>query len=149
MKWKLVSTSLNGIKEYHLIKEDKLLIVLKYSQEQQSARITFEGDHSIFLLESSNGFPGNRIILKNAYGVDLGKFSFNRRNLFGYLQISDSLFHYSILEENQQPRLIIYKESKDHPIAVCDLMNITTVPYEYACLVLSICWFASVQKAEV
>src|SRR5581483_1244133 len=138
MKWKLVNTSLNGIKEYHLIKEDKILIVLKYSQEQQSARITFEGDHSIFLLENSNGFPGNRIMLKNAYGVDLGKFSFNRRNLFGYLQISDNLFHYSILEENQ-PRLIIYKESKDHPVAVCDLVNISSVPYEYACLILSIC----------
>lgn len=147
MKWTLISTSLNGIKEYHLVTENKVLIVLKYSLEQQSARITFEGEHSMFLLETSNGFPGNRITLKNAYGVDLGKFSFNRRNHFGYLQINEILFHYALTEDSK-PKLVVYRKSRDQPLAVCELYDTEVAPFEYACLVLSVCWFVSMPKVE-
>jgi hypothetical protein len=142
MKWTLVSTSPNGIKEYRLEKEAQVLLVMKYSAEQQSVRIKMEKEHLIFLLESANGITGQRICFTNGYGVELGKFSFNR-NGSGNLQINDQLFHYTIVNEERKPSLIIYKRSKAQPLAVCHWPAIPhpeSVPYEYACLILGVCW---------
>ena len=144
MKWNLISTSLSGIKEYHLLKNDRLLLVMKYSQEQQSVRITLDKEHLIFLLENNAGglIAGERIHYMNAYGVDLGKFSFNPRNRSGQLQIDDRVFQYATIND-PQPSLLVYKKTKEHPLAVCAWPLASEQPpgpIEYACLVLGVCW---------
>lgn len=145
MKWSLISSSLNGIREYHLIKAGKVLLVMKYSTEQQSVRLKLDKEHEIFLLENTaSGLSGQRISFMNAYGVDLGKFSFNPRNQSGQLQINDRQFQYAtVTERGNEPNLVVYKKSKEQPLAACNwpaMPEVASNSFEYACLVLGLCW---------
>lgn len=148
MKWNLVSNASPGIREYHLVQEDQVLIVLKYSLEQQSVRITYEGEHLVFFLEDM-GYA-NRIAFKSAYGVDLGKFSYNNRSNTGRLQINATIFDYNIVDNNQ-PKLIIHQHNKREPLAVCQIPAIPTRQssfFEHACIVLSVCWYTNMPAAR-
>ncbi|HEX6431812.1 MAG TPA: hypothetical protein VF008_29175 [Niastella sp.] len=152
MEWILISNATTGIREYHLLQGDRVMIVLKYSLEQQSVRIAFDNEHQVFFLENM-GYA-NRIAFKNAYGVDQGKFSHNNRSNSGRLEINHAVYDYNIVDTNQ-PKLIIHQHNKQEPLAVCQIPAIPTresAVYEQACMVLSVCWFtkmpASPQKTE-
>ena len=143
MKWNLISNASTDIKEYHLIKDDVVLVVMKYSPEQQSIRITYEEEHQVFFLE--NAGYAHRIIFKNAYGVDLGKFSHQNRNNTGRLQINNEVFDYNIVDNNQ-PKLIVHQHSKQEPLAVCQIPDIPIREssfHEQAGIVLSVCRYAT------
>lgn len=140
MEWILISNAITGIREYHLLQGDSILIVLKYSLEQQSVRIAFEDERLVFFLENT-GY--NKLAFKNAYGVDQGKFSHNNRSNSGRLEINQTLYNYNIVDNNQ-PKLIIHQQHKQEPLAVCQIPaipNRETAVFEQACLVLSVCWY--------
>jgi hypothetical protein len=148
MKWIPISTALTALKEYHLLKEEQLLIVLKCSLDPQSIRITYEGERHVFLMEPL-GYA-NQIQFKNAYGVNIGKFVHNGRSNTGRIQINDEVFHYNIIDNNQ-PKLIVHKRSKQQPVAVCNLPLLhgpASLLYEQAGLVLSVCWYATVLASK-
>ncbi|THU39234.1 hypothetical protein FAM09_12025 [Niastella caeni] len=142
MKWNLISNASPGIKEYHLIQDGLVLIVMKYSLEQQSVRITYEGGRQAFFMENAGNT--NRLTFKNVYGVDQGKFSHNNRSNTGRLEINNEVYDYHIVDNNQ-PRLIIHQHNKREPLAVCQIPAIPVRHasiHEQAGIVLSICWFA-------
>ena len=143
MKWTLISNTSPGIKEYHLLQDEKVLIVLKCSLEQLSVRIHFEEEHLVYFMEDT-GYAG-RIVFKNAYGVDQGRFSHNSRNNTGRLQINDDIFDYNIVD-NTQPKLIVHQHNQQQALAVCQIPAIPlrqTSWYEQAGMILSICRFAT------
>ena len=147
MEWILISNATPGIKEYHLLQGDQVLIVLKYSLEQQSVRIALTDERLVFFLENT-GYA-NRIAFKNAYGVDQGKFSHNNRNNSGRLEIDHAVYDYNIVDA-AQPKLIIHQHHKQEPLAVCQIPAIPTretAVYEQACLVLSVCWYTKMPAA--
>jgi hypothetical protein len=147
MEWNLISNATPGIREYRLLQGDRVLIVLKYSLEQQSVRITFDNEHLVFFLENM-GY--NKIAFKNAYGVDQGKFSHHNRSNSGRLEINQTVYDYNMVDANQS-KLIVYQHHKQEPLAVCQIPAIPTresAVYEQACLVLSICWFANKPVAQ-
>ena len=144
MKWTLINNASTGIKEYHLIQDDVVLVVMKYSQEQQSVRITFEEEHLVFFMEDMS--YTNKIAFKSAYGVDLGKFSYHNHNSTGRLEINDAVYDYNIVA-GSQPKLIIHQHNKPEPLAVCQIPaipNQESAVYEQACMVLSVCWYTKV-----
>jgi hypothetical protein len=148
MKWILASSALTGIKEYHLVEDDQLLLVLKYSFDLQSIRIINEEERLVFFMENSGGFT-NRIIFKNPYGVDIGKFSFNSRTQSGHVEINAITLHYTIVEGNG-PKVVIHKRNVQQPLAVCHLPFFSYKPaaqYEQACFLLSLCWYAAVKTS--
>lgn len=139
MKWTLVSNASSDIKEYHLTKDERTLVVMKYSPEQQTVRITHEADRLVFFME--NGGYANRVIFKNVYGVDLGKYSYNNRSHNGRLEINDDVFDYNI-ENANQPRLIVHHHNNQELMAVCQIPDDILQPsslYEHAGIVLSMC----------
>jgi len=143
MKWTLISNASQGIKEYHLVQDGVVLVVMKYSQEQQSLRIKLEEEHLVFFVEDA-GYA-HRILFKNVYGIDLGKFSHNNRNHSGRLQINNEIYDYSMVE-GSQPKLIIHQHNKTEPLAVCQIpaIPIRQSPlHEQAGFVLSLCWYAA------
>jgi hypothetical protein len=147
MKWILVSNASTGITEYHLIQEDLVLVVMKYSQEQQSVRITYEDEHLVFFMENI-GYA-NRIAFKNAYGVDLGKFSHHNNNSTGRLEINNTVYDYNIVE-GTLPKLIIHQHNKQEPLAVCQIPAISmrdSAVFEQAGIVLSMCCFTNIPVA--
>lgn len=139
MKWTLVSNTSSDIREYHLVKDERTLVVMKYSPEQQTVRITHEDDRLVFFMD--NGGYANRIIFKNVYGVDQGKYSYNNRNHNGRLEINDDVYDYNIVDTNQ-PKLIVHQRNKQEPMAVCQIPDAILQPaslYEHAGIVLSMC----------
>jgi hypothetical protein len=141
MKWTLISNASTGIREYHLLQDSKVLIILKCSLEQQSIRMHFGEEHLVYFME--NAGYAHRIIFKNAYGVDMGRCTHNTRNNTGRLQINNEWFDYSIVDNNQ-PKLIIHQHNQQQPLAVCQLPEFSiqeTAWYEQAGIVLSVCQY--------
>lgn len=139
MKWTLVSNTYSDIREYHLVKDDRTLVVMKYSPEQQTVRISHEDDRLVFFMEY--GGYANRIVFKNVYGVDQGKYSYNNRNQNGRLEINNDVYDYNIVEASQ-PKLIVHHHNKQEPMAVCQIPDAILQPaslYEHAGIVLSMC----------
>jgi hypothetical protein len=146
MEWNLISNVTPGIREYHLLYENRVLVAFKYNIEQQSVRIAFEEERLVFFLEST-GF--NRIAFKNAYGIDQGKFSYNNRGNSGRLEIDHGVYNYNMVDANQ-PKLIVHQQHKQEPLVVCQIPAIPSresAVYEQACLVLSICSYANMPVA--
>jgi hypothetical protein len=146
MKWTLASNSSSDIREYHLIKDELTLVIMKYRPEQQTVRITHEGDRLVFFMENS-GYA-NRVVFKNVYGVDLGKYTYNNRNHNGRLEINNDIFDYNIVNGNQ-PRLIIHRHNKQEPMATCQIPDEVLQPaslYEHAGIVLSMCSLTGVPQ---
>jgi hypothetical protein len=144
MKWTLISNVTADIKEYHLVKDESVLAVMKYSPEQQSVRISYEEERLVFFMET-NGYS-NRIVFKNVYGVDQGKFAHHNHNNTGRLEINNQIFNYNIVDNNQ-PKLIIHQHNKQEPLAVCQIPASPTRHdsfFEQAGMVLGMCWFANI-----
>lgn len=138
MKWNLISNTTSDIREYHLVKDERTIVIMKYSPEQQTVRITHEGDRLVFFMEGSFA---NRVVFKSVYGVDLGKYSYNDRNHNGRLEINNDVFDYNIVEANQS-KLIVHRHNKQEPMAVCQIPDGILQPdslYEHAGIVLSMC----------
>ncbi|WP_205509660.1 hypothetical protein [Longitalea arenae] len=143
MKWILISNESTGIKEFQLIQNNLVLAVMKYNPQHHSIRITYEGGHLVFFMETM-GYA-NRIAFKNVYGIDLGKFSHYRNNT-GRLEINKKVFDYQIVDKNQ-PKLIIHQHNQHEPLAVCQLPADSVREssyYAYAGLVLSSCSYAAI-----
>jgi hypothetical protein len=139
MKWTLVSNTSSDIREYHLTKDERTLVVMKYSPEQQTVRISHESDRLVFFID--NGGYGNRVIFKNVYGIDLGKSSYNNRSQNGRLEINNDIYDYNIVDSNQ-PKLIVHRHNAQEPMAVCQIPGDILQPaslYEHAGIVLSMC----------
>jgi hypothetical protein len=148
MKWTLISNASTGIKEYHLVKDQSVLAVMKYSPEQQSVRISFEEERLAFFMET-NGYA-NRIIFKNVYGVDQGKFAHHNHNNTGRLEINEQIFDYNIVDNNQ-PKLIIHQHNQQEPLAVCQIPAGPAQQasfFEQAGIVLGICCFANMPASR-
>jgi hypothetical protein len=143
MKWTLISNESADIKEYHLVKDGSVIAVMKYSPEQQSVRISFDEERLVYFMETA-GYA-NRIVFKNVYGVDQGKYSHYNHNNTGRLEINKQVFDYNIVDNNQ-PKLIIHQHNKQEPLAVCQIPATPireTSFYEQAGIVLGICWYTN------
>lgn len=148
MKWTLISNASNDIREYHLVQDGNTLVVMKYNPEQQTVRIVHEGDRLVFFMENT-GYA-HRLVFKNVYGVDLGKYLYNNRNHSGRLEINNVIFDYNIVAGNQ-PKLIVHQHNRQEPLAVCQMPD-TGIQhasiYEQAGMVLSICSFTGESAAR-
>ena len=148
MKWTLVSNTSSDIREYHLVKDERTLVVMKYSPEQQTVRIVHEGERLVFFVE--NAGYAHRVVFKNVYGVDLGKYSYNNRSNAGRLEIDNDIFEYNIIDGNQ-PKLIIHQQNEQQPLAVCEIPGNSMQQrslYEQAGIVLSVCSFTKMAPAR-
>jgi len=148
MKWTLISNVTADIKEYHLVKDESVLAVMKYSPEQQSVRISYKEERIVFFMEA-NGYA-NRLVFKNVYGVDQGKFAHHNHNNTGRLEINQQVFDYNIVDNNQ-PKLIIHQNNKQEPLAVCQIPASSARHgslFEQAGIILGICWFANIPNAR-
>lgn len=116
MRWE--KTSANSSNEiYHLWHNDKKLLTLTIHPFSNSARVECEEEKRVFLIRRE-GFFRNKTALLNEYGVKIGELGQENENSF--IQVNDERFYYHIEKENQS-QLVVYRESKENPIVVCDL----------------------------
>jgi hypothetical protein len=116
MKWESVRSAI-GYSGYTLWNNGRKLVTLVFNTSSRAARIDYGGEKRVFLLRKE-GFRKNRIVLRNEYGVRMG---YAGSDVHGdFIELNNERFFYDVDTDNK-PAITIYKESKDHPLAKCDL----------------------------
>ena len=147
MKWVLVNQS-SSIKKYQLTEGDNIKLVLKYNPEQRSVRVSSEESHRLFFIDKT-GLWHNKTILKNEYGVEIGRLSFDKMQHIGAIEIEGKKYFYTF-ENNNKQQLVVFEHSVSMPLAVCDLSQAPSFtslsPDKYSseectCFLLGLCWY--------
>jgi hypothetical protein len=153
MEWISINTVDPEMKKYHLFKDDDVQVVLKYNLLQQSIRMSGRGKQQVFFMESGSMW-NNRMVFKNAYGIEVGRFLFNNRTHAGRIQIEGTALQIAMVE-NDSISVILYEHDKHNPLLECRLpegRKEQTVPIdnlERACLFLGLCWYVMEKDAPV
>lgn len=113
MKWQItLSSSRNDV--YELWHKEKRLLTLDFHSNTNSARIEYLDTRRVFLIRRE-GFLKNKTVLCNEYGVRLGYIAHDNKE--NAIELNNKKFFYT-LKNNE---LIIYKESPQKPLVVCEL----------------------------
>jgi hypothetical protein len=116
MKWETVTSSI-GQTVYALWDNGKKLSTLVYNPASSAARIEYADERRVFLIREE-GFRKNKTVLRTEYGIRIGHAgSENNEN---YIMLNDERYFYT-LAPHGDPSVTIYKDSKDRPLAVCNL----------------------------
>ena len=146
MKWVYVNQPSVYIKKYQLTEGDDTKLVMKYNLDQQSVRISSEETHRLFFIDKT-GLWHNKTILKNEYGVEIGRFSFDKAHGTGLIEMEGKKYHYTFQSNSQ---LVVFEHTPSLPLAVCDLSSAPSFTSlaankysneESACFLLGICWY--------
>jgi hypothetical protein len=138
MKWQIAKSTLRQ-EIYELLDKEKKLLTLEFHSATNSARIEYADEKRVFLIRKE-GFLRSKIVLCNEYGIRLGYLM--QDNKESYIELNSEKFFFDI-NKNPLPQLIIYKESKDHPLVTCELnvKNNTLSPNLYSSLLLALGWY--------
>lgn len=116
MRWETdKSTSEHEV--YHLKKDNKKLLSLTFNPFSKSARVECNSEKRVFLIRQE-GFLRNKTAIRNEYGIKIGEFGHENGEYF--IVVNDERFYYGI-QNSPLAKLILYKESVEHPIVSCGL----------------------------
>jgi hypothetical protein len=116
MRWQSVKSSI-GYSMYALWNNGRKLLTLVFNSSSNAARIEYEGQKRVFLIRKE-GFLKNKIVLRNEYGIRIGYAG--TENNEDFIVLDHERYFYEIANSAEH-QLTIYKESPDHPLAVCTL----------------------------
>jgi hypothetical protein len=150
MKW-VTAKSNTGYESYELFENNKKLLRITLNPEVGTARIETDHDKRLFFLRKE-GFFKNRCVLRNEYGVKIGKLSYeNAHPEAGFVEMENEILNYSIEKEGSQPQLVIFKDHKETPLVTCSLLpNRTPSPIGlirsgmnnlFSTLLMTLCWY--------
>jgi hypothetical protein len=138
MRWETVSVSLS-YEVYELWNNNQKLLTLTYHPGTHSARVESAHEKRVLLIRKE-GFRKNKTVLRTEYGIFIGQI--RSENKEPILELGNERFFYSI-QNPSEPELVIYKESKLHPVAACKLNtpkgNASAVIHSN--LLLAFCWY--------
>ncbi len=146
MQWETISANSSN-EVYELRHKDKKLLTLILHPFSNTARVECEEEKRVFLIRRE-GFLRNKTVLRNEYGIKIGELGLENKESF--IDVNNERFYYSI-QESTSPKLLLYKETKEHPTLVCGL-NIddgkTSVQLQnksntssQTSLLMALCWY--------
>jgi hypothetical protein len=144
MNWETVSSGI-GNKVYALWSNGKKLLTLAINSSSNFAKIEYGNEKRAFMIRYE-GFLKNKMVMRNEYGIRIGQITNeNKEHLIAF---NDEKLHYSITND-KEPKVIIYKESPDRPLAVCSLKldnDKSIIPSvkptaTHQSLLLALCWY--------
>ncbi|HVU83386.1 MAG TPA: hypothetical protein VHC50_01005 [Puia sp.] len=144
-------------KENHTIERFDLLdgysreMVLRYNPVQHSGRLERNNNHLLFFIEQT-GIWGNKFLLENEYGVEIGRISFeNLHDLDGNIHIDKKKIQFRIpLNPAGDVYFLPNKSLKQSFHCNIQVENHLTGPdkkvsagqsEKYACFILGLFWF--------
>lgn len=139
-----IVTSGIGQKVYALWNNGRKLLTLAF-HSTNFVRIERAGEKRAFMIRYE-GFLKPKMVMRNEYGIRIGQVSVENNENF--IDLNDERLFYTITRE-KEPSVIIYKESKENPLAVCAL-NLTNdksiLPSAnpsatHHSLLLALCWY--------
>jgi hypothetical protein len=151
MNWETVTSGI-GHNAYALWNNGRKLLTLVFNSSSSLVRIECEGEKRSFTLRYE-GFLKNKMVMRNEYGVRIGQISSeNKEHL---IALNDEKLFYAV-SDGTNPELIIYKESKDKPLAVCALnldndkgiLPSVKPSATHHSLLLALCWYLFLPVAK-
>ena len=146
MKWVYVNQPSVYIRKYQLTEGDNTKLIIKYNLDQQTVRISSEENHRLFFIDKT-GLWHNKTILKNEYGVEIGRLAIDKVHGTGFIEIEGKKYYYTVQNNSQ---LVVFEHTVTMPLAVCDMTEAPSFASllankysneEYACFLLGICWY--------
>ncbi|MEI9809636.1 MAG: hypothetical protein WDO16_18225 [Bacteroidota bacterium] len=116
MKWETVTSGL-GHKVYALWNNGRKLLTLAFNSSSNFAKIEYGDEKRAFTIRYEGMFK-NKMVMRNEYGIRLGQVS--AENKENFIDLDDEKLFYTIIDD-KDPRVILYRESPDFPLAVCAL----------------------------
>lgn len=116
MKWETVASGI-GHSVYALWNNGRKLVTLVFNPSSKAARVEYANGKRVFLIRKE-GFLKNKTVLRSEYGVHICHTGSENNEEF--IEMNSERYYYSV-ETKNEPAITIYKESKDHPLAVCEL----------------------------
>jgi hypothetical protein len=147
MEWISINSGAPDMRRYHLVKDQGIQMVLKYNLLQQSIRISCGGRHQVFFMESASNW-NNRMLFKNVYGIEVGKFTFSNRHHSGRIEIEQVSLQCKVMEKDRLT-VSLYETNKQQPVMSCHLpegikeQTVQIDNLERACLFLGLCVYCS------
>lgn len=148
MRWETIASNQDN-EIYHLYKDDKKILTLTLHPFSNSARIESETEKRVFLIRKE-GFLRNKTVLRNEYGIKIGELG--HENMENFIDLNNERFFYTV-HKNPLAELVLYKESKEYPFAVCGLNiengntgvhfknNKAIATTSYPSLLMALCWY--------
>lgn len=144
MNWETVASGI-GQKVYELWDDGRKILTLAFNSTSNYVKLESNGEKRAFSIRYE-GFLKNRMVMRNEYGIRLGYISAeNKENLIAF---NDEKLYYTITED-KEPKVVIYNDSSDAPLAVCALTlgnDKSILPSvkpaaTYQSLLLALCWY--------
>jgi len=144
MNWETVTSGI-GHKVYALWSNGRKLLTLAFNSSSNFAKIEYGDEKRAFTIRYEGIFK-NKMVMRNEYGIRLGQIS--AENKENFIDLNDERLFYTITGE-KYPRVIIYKESPEKPLAVCALQldndksilpSVKTEATQHS-LLLALCWY--------
>jgi len=134
MKWETVTSTI-GYPVYALWNNGRKLLTLVLNPASNVARVEY-ADEKRVLQFRKEGFLKNKTVLCNEYGIRIGRTGSEKKEQF--IALDNERFFYSDASDEQA--VTIYKNSKDQPLAVCEL-NTTSSEDTRRSLLMTLCWY--------
>ncbi|MFI5130921.1 MAG: hypothetical protein ACHQFX_13050 [Chitinophagales bacterium] len=144
MNWETVTSGI-GNKVYALWNDGRKLLTLGFQSSSNFVKIESEGEKRAFTIRYE-GFLKNKMVMRNEYGIRIGHVTTeNKDNLITF---NDEKLYYTIISD-KEPKVVIYKESPDEPLAVCALglendksiLPAVKTSATHQSLLLALCWY--------
>jgi len=143
MNWETVSSGI-GHKVYALWNNGRKILTLAFNSSSNYVKIESEGEKRAFSIRYE-GFLKNKMVMRNEYGIRIGHVSTEKENLIAF---NDEKLYYTITNDNE-PKVIIYKDSIHEPLAICDLkldqdksiLSSVKPVATHQSLLLALCWY--------
>jgi len=149
MEWIAMRNQSLVMMEYRLMDANSCKAILKYNIQQHAVRLHTDNSHAVFFLEKAGTFQ-NKTIIKNEYGLPIGKLSVDRWATHPEsIELEGKKYYYSF-QNNPFAELILYKNGMVAPAARCGLKagtSITPIVFnknnqeEYLPILLGLCWY--------
>ncbi|MET0394716.1 MAG: hypothetical protein ABW019_16340 [Chitinophagaceae bacterium] len=146
MKWQTVTSTI-GYSVYALWNNGRKIVTLAFNRSMNTARIEYADERRVFMIRKE-GFLKNKTVLRNEYGIRIAHTG--TENKEDFIVLDNERFFYSPAGEKDSS-VTIYKQSKDQPLAVCELdveegsdMSVAGRSSQEATrssLLLTLCWY--------
>ena len=121
----------SGHEEYTLTENGKTTLKISYRKDLHTARVEIENDKRVLIIENE-GLLKPKLLIKNEYGVMMGKMSFdNWSSDHGLVEMENIRYPFT-MNRSASSELFFYKKSRRNLVYSCSLSFETTNQPEFS-----------------
>ena len=137
--------STSSLQEFQLQENDVTSMIMKFHPAQQTVRISYGGVKRLYMFEKSSN---NKLLIKNEYGVEVGKIVYDRwYHANGSIELDGKKFQHVIVHGDEDS-LVLFDKQKQNPLVKCTVLTKTIIGQVQAALMLTLCRYLLIPEME-